>query len=138
MQTFTLIFIFALALATALQLAFTLGGGIEWLTQAWQGVFDSPLLEGVALLLSTLILMSALEIPLSLYRTFGLEARFGFNKMTLGLFVLDLVKQAALGLALGMPLVLGVLWLMGAMGEYWWLDVWLGGGRFNFLVIAGD
>ncbi|OFZ70987.1 MAG: peptidase M48, partial [Betaproteobacteria bacterium RBG_16_58_11] len=192
MQTFTLIFIFALALATALQLwlarrhiahilthktqvpaafsdkiglaahqkaadytvaktrlsfmhialdtvvllAFTLGGGIEWLTQAWQGVFDSPLLEGAALLLSTLILMSALEIPLSLYRTFGLEARFGFNKMTLGLFVLDLVKQAALGLALGMPLVLGVLWLMGAMGEYWWLYVWLAWVSFNLLIIA--
>ncbi|MBI5752459.1 MAG: M48 family metallopeptidase [Hydrogenophilales bacterium] len=125
-----------IALDAAVLLAFTLGGGIEWLTQAWQGVFDSPLLEGAALLLSTLILMSALEIPLSLYREFGLEARFGFNKMTLGLFVLDLIKQAALGLALGVPLVLGVLWLMGAMGEYWWLYVWLAWVGFNLLIIA--
>ncbi|MEK6663266.1 MAG: M48 family metallopeptidase [Pseudomonadota bacterium] len=125
-----------IALDTVVLLAFTLGGGIEWLTQAWQGVFDSPLLEGTALLLSTLILMSAIEIPLSLYRAFGLEAQFGFNKLTPGLFVLDLVKQAALGLALGVPLVLGVLWLMGAMGESWWLYVWLAWVSFNLLIIA--
>ncbi|MDP1680154.1 MAG: M48 family metallopeptidase [Burkholderiales bacterium] len=125
-----------IALDTIVLLAFTLGGGIEWLTQAWQGVFDSSLLEGTALLLSTLILMSALEIPLSLYRAFGLEAKFGFNKLTPRLFVLDLAKQAALGLALGVPLVLGVLWLMGTMGEYWWLYVWLAWVSFNLLIIA--
>ncbi len=125
-----------IALDTVVLLAFTLGGGIEWLAQAWQGVFDSPLLEGAALLLSTLILMSALEMPLSLYRTFRLEAQFGFNKITPGLFVLDLVKQAALALALGVPLVLGVLWLMGAMGEYWWLYVWLAWAGFNLLILA--
>ncbi len=125
-----------IALDVFVLLAFTLGGGIEWLTQAWQGVFNSPLLEGAALLLSTMILMSAIEIPLGLYRTFRLEARFGFNKITLGLFVLDLLKQTALGLVLGVPLVLGVLWLMGAMGEYWWLYVWLAWVGFNLLIMA--
>ncbi len=117
-------------------LAFTLGGGIEQLARAWHGVFQSPLLEGAALILSTLVLMGALDIPLSLYRTFRLEARFGFNKMTPELFALDLLKQAGLALALGIPLVLGVLWLMGAMGEYWWLYVWLAWMAFNLLIIA--
>ena len=117
-------------------LAFTLGGGIEQLARAWHGVFQSPLLEGAALILSTLLLMGALDIPLSLYRTFRLEVRFGFNKMTPELFALDLLKQAGLALALGIPLVLGVLWLMGAMGEYWWLYVWLAWIAFNLLIIA--
>ena len=117
-------------------LAFTLGGGIEQLARAWQGVFHSALLEGAALILSTLVLMGALDIPLSLYRTFRLEARFGFNKMTPELFALDLLKQTGLALALGIPLVLGVLWLMGAMGEYWWLYVWLAWMAFNLLIIA--
>ena len=117
-------------------LAFTLGGGIELLAQAWHGVFQSPLLEGAALIISALLLMGALDIPLSLYRTFRLEARFGFNKMTPELFALDLLKQTGLALALGIPLVLGVLWLMGAMGEYWWLYVWLAWMVFNLLIIA--
>jgi STE24 endopeptidase len=117
-------------------LAFTLGGGIEQLAHAWQGVFHSALLEGAALILSTLVLMGALDIPLSLYRTFRLEARFGFNKITPELFALDLLKQTGLALALGIPLVLGVLWLMGAMGEYWWLYVWLAWMAFNLLIIA--
>ena len=117
-------------------LAFTLGGGLEFLAQAWQGRLDSPLWEGAALILSTLILMAAIDIPLSLYRTFVIEARFGFNKITPKLYVLDLFKQTALALALGGPLLLCVLWLMGAMGEYWWLYVWLAWMGFNLLVIA--
>ena len=117
-------------------LAFTLGGGLEFLAQAWHGVFDSTVLEGTALILSALLLMAALDIPLSLYRTFGIEARFGFNKITPKLYILDLFKQSALALALGGPLLLGVLWLMGAMGEYWWLYVWLAWMAFNLLIIA--
>ena len=117
-------------------LAFTLGGGLEFLAQAWQGRLDSPLWEGAALILSALILMAAIDIPLSLYRTFVIEARFGFNKITPKLYVLDLFKQTALALALGGPLLLCVLWLMGAMGEYWWLYVWLAWMGFNLLVIA--
>lgn len=117
-------------------LAFTLGGGLEYLAQAWHGLFNSAVLEGTALILSALLLLAALDIPLSLYRTFGIEARFGFNKITPKLYILDLFKQTALALALGGPLLLGVLWLMGAMGEYWWLYVWLAWMAFNLLIIA--
>ena len=117
-------------------LGFTLGGGLEYLAQAWHGLIDSAVLEGAALILSALLLMAALDIPLSLYRTFGIEAHFGFNKITPKLYLLDLFKQTALALALGGPLLLGVLWLMGAMGEYWWLYVWLAWMAFNLLIIA--
>ena len=117
-------------------LAFTLGGGLQLLAQAWSGRFNSPELEGAALILSTLLLMAFIEFPLSIYRTFGIEARFGFNKVTPKLFLLDLFKHTALALALGGPLLLGVLWLMGAMGEYWWLYVWLAWVSFNLLIIA--
>ena len=117
-------------------LVFTLGGGIDYLAHVWQAVFASPVLAGTALILSTLVLMGALDIPLSLYRTFWLEARFGFNKITPELFVLDLLKQTGLALAMGIPLVMGVLWLMSAMGEYWWVYVWLAWMGFNLLIIA--
>ena len=117
-------------------LAFTLGGGLQLLAQAWQGVFASVVLEGVALILSSLLLMAAVEIPLNLYRTFGIETRFGFNKMTPKLYFFDMAKQTALALTLGVPLLLGVLWLMGAMGENWWLYVWLAWMGFNLLMIA--
>lgn len=120
----------------AVLLALTLGGGLQWLADHWRGMFSSELLEGAALILSVLALTGLVDLPLSLYRAFVIESRFGFNKMTLGLFVSDLVKQVLLGLALGGPLVLAVLWLMGAMGENWWLYVWLTWTGFNLLMIA--
>ena len=128
--------IFQHLLEAIVLLAFTLGGGLQLLAQAWSGRFNSPELEGAALILSTLLLMAFIEFPLSIYRTFGIEARFGFNKVTPKLFLLDLLKHTALALALGGPLLLGVLWLMGAMGEYWWLTVWLAWVSFNLLIIA--
>jgi STE24 endopeptidase len=66
-----------------------------------------------------------IELPFDLYRTFGIESRFGFNKMTLGMFFGDLAKHAAVGAILGLPLLFAVLWLMAGMGELWWLYVWL-------------
>jgi STE24 endopeptidase len=81
------------------------------------------------------VLLSALELPVALYRTFVIEARFGFNRMSLALFVADLAKNAALGAVLGLPLLVLVLWLMGRMGEDWWLYVWLAWIGFNVLVL---
>lgn len=125
-----------IAMEVIVLLAFTLGGGIEWLVQFWSGWFNSPLFQGAALILSALLIMAALELPLRIYSTFNLEARFGFNKMTPKLFVLDLLKQTLLALVIGLPILLGILWLMGAMGAYWWLYAWLGWMGFNLLIIA--
>jgi STE24 endopeptidase len=125
-----------LALEVALLLAFTLGGGLEALNRLWTERLGPGLWQGTALIFSVLLLISLAEIPLNAYRTFGVDERFGFNKMTPGLFVADLARQALLGVALGLPLILGVLWLMARMGENWWLYVWLAWMGFNLAVLA--
>jgi STE24 endopeptidase len=113
-------------LGAALVLVLTLGGLLQALSDAWAGAFTrGSLAHGTALLVSLFLLQGALSLPLAFYRTFVLESRFGFNRMTLRLFFADLAKQTALALALGVPLILAVLWLMERMGEYWWLYVWL-------------
>ena len=107
-------------------LALTLGGALQWLSDVWQRVLAlESLWHGAALILSVLLIKGALGLPLSLYRIFVIEERFGFNRMTWKLFVIDLVKGLAVGTVLGVPLLLAVLWLMLAAGTFWWLYVWL-------------
>ena len=114
------------ALGVAIVLAFTLGGGLQGLSQLWARVLEAgSLWHGTALLLSLFLLQGLLSLPLAFYRVFVVEQRFGFNRMTLALFLSDLAKQTALALVLGVPLLLAVLWLMQAMGEWWWLYVWI-------------
>jgi len=125
-----------LAVEAGLLLAFTLGGGIQALHDGLSGVIESPLLAGTALLLALVFISGAVELPLGLWRQFRVEARFGFNRQTLGGYVGDLVKQVVLSLAIGAPLLLLVLWLMGIMGESWWLWVWGVWMGFNLLVLA--
>ena len=119
----------------ALLLAFTLGGGIQAIATLCNGWFSSPLLQGMATLVSVLVLTSILEAPFNWYRTFRIEARYGFNKMTLKLYLMDAFKGMLIGAILGLPLLAGVLWLMGRMGEYWWLYVWAVWVGFNLLIL---
>ncbi len=116
-------------------LGFTLGGGIQMLAELWQGLLGGGLGRGVALIVSVLTIASVLELPLGWYHTFVIDARFGFNKMTLGLFLGDLLKQTLLGAAIGVPLLFGVLWLMERMGGAWWLYVWFAWMAFNLLIL---
>lgn len=123
-----------LAAAAAL-LGFTLGGGLQFLSDAWTRVFAAgAYFHGVALIASVAVISGSLELPFSLYRTFVIEARFGFNRMSLALFFADLAKQALLGALLGIPLLLCVLWLMAKMGAAWWLYAWLAWAAFNLLM----
>ncbi len=122
-------------LGACVLLLFTLGGLINWLDGMWEQVFDSELAHGVALCASVAIVSALLDLPLSIYRTFVLEARFGFNRMTPRLFVTDLLKQAVLAATFGVPLLLTVLWLMDVMGELWWFYVWVVWIGFNLLVL---
>jgi STE24 endopeptidase len=105
--------------------AFTLGGGIQWLSGLWQHMFANVIVQGIALIASVILLTSLLEAPFNLYKTFVIEARFGFNKMTFALYLIDALKELLLGALLGLPLLFGVLWLMERMGENWWLYVWV-------------
>jgi STE24 endopeptidase len=118
-------------------LVLTLGGALQFLSDAWRAVFDAGgFAHGIALIVSVAAIASLIDLPLTLYRTFVIEARFGFNKMTLKLFFADLVKQTLLGAALGIPLLAAVLWLMQRMGDAWWLYVWLTWIVFNLLVLT--
>ncbi|HEY5994367.1 MAG TPA: M48 family metallopeptidase [Gallionellaceae bacterium] len=105
-------------------LGFTLGGSIGWLAGFWEHVFGSTILQGIALFASVLLLSGLLEAPFGLYQTFVIEARFGFNKMTLALYLIDALKGVLLGALFGLPLLAGVLWMMERMGSNWWLYVW--------------
>jgi STE24 endopeptidase len=126
----------ALVSATVL-LGFTLGGGLEWLYDAWARLFEAGgYAHGIALILAVAALTGLIDLPFSIYRTFVIEAKFGFNRMTPALFVADLAKSIALGLAIGVPLLLAVLWLMAQMGDLWWLYVWLTWVGFNLLMLV--
>jgi len=122
--------------SAAVLLALTLGGGLQALSDLWQRALDpAGLWHGVALVSTVAVVLSALEIPFAVYRIFGIESRFGFSRMTPGLFVADLVRQTLLGALLGIPLVTLVLWLMGRMGALWWAYVWAAWMGFNLLVL---
>ena len=108
-----------------LLLIWTLGGALQWLDNLWRGLELAPLWTGVGFIISVTLIGSVLDIPLSAYRIFVLEQRFGFNKMTWKTFVSDLGKNLLLSLLIGIPMVALVLWLMGNAGELWWLYVWL-------------
>jgi STE24 endopeptidase len=117
-----------------LLLALTLGGGIAWLHGLWSARLDG-MAYGLAMIFSLLAVSALVDLPFSLYRQFVIEARYGFNRMTLALFCADLAKQALLGLVIGAPVIAAVLWLMAEMGAAWWWWVWLFWAGFNLLLL---
>jgi STE24 endopeptidase len=107
-----------------LLLGWTLGGGLEWLNNAWSTAGLGTLSTGTGVILSAFAIMALLEMPFSLYHTFVIEERFGFNRSTARIFIMDLVKQTLLLLLIGGPMIVLALWIMDAAGEYWWLYLW--------------
>ncbi|TAJ93486.1 MAG: M48 family peptidase [Gammaproteobacteria bacterium] len=113
-----------LSIEAALLLVWTLGGGLQWLADFWTAFGLNQIATGALFMLSFTLISAALGLPLSIYHTFYLEQRFGFNKTTPGTFVLDLLKQCLLLFVIGLPFLWVVLWLMAAAGALWWLYVW--------------
>ena len=116
-------------------LAMTLGGGLALLLQATEALPWSPLWRDVALLGGVAVVGGVIGLPFSWYRTFRLEARFGFNRTTLRVWLSDLVKGLALGIALGLPLALAILWLMARAGGAWWIYAWVVWFGFQLLML---
>lgn len=110
--------------SVAVLLAWTLGGGLDGLDRAAQAFGLTGTSGGVAVMLAFFVIGHVLDIPFDLWRTFGVEARFGFNKMTPGLYLSDQLKQLVLMLVIGTPLAWVILWLMARMGPMWWLYAW--------------
>ena len=131
--------LFEMAFAAAVLLCWTLLGGIDALNQL---VVNSPLTAyGVlapqlAMLVAFGILGGLLDLPFTLYSTFKIEERFGFNKMTFKLWLADMVKGVLVGVVIGLPIVALILWLMGSAGSLWWLWAWTAWMGFNLLVLV--
>jgi len=123
------------AVGALVVLAFTVGGGLQRLIEAWSAVLDpAGYAHGVALVVSVVLVSSLVDLPFSAVRAFVIEQRFGFNRMTPALFAADLAKQAMLSALLGIPLLFCVLWLMTRAGEAWWLYAWLTWVGFSLVV----
>ncbi|HEX4510065.1 MAG TPA: M48 family metallopeptidase [Burkholderiaceae bacterium] len=114
-------------LSAAILLGWTLLGGLDALNVVvrdaiaprWGGLAYELVLVGAFMLVGMLI-----DTPLDLWRTFRLEQRFGFNKMTPALYLADMAKSLVLSILVGGPLLAVVLWLMHAAGRAWWVWAW--------------
>jgi len=116
---------------------FTLGGGLQWIDEAWREALPhAEIFRGALVILSAFVISSLIEIPLDYYKAFVVDERFGFNKMTRSMFFTDLIKHAVVGLALGAPLLFAALWLMQGAGSWWWLYLWVLWSGFNLLMLA--
>lgn len=115
--------------------ALTLLGGLDEIQQLVGSITSHELLKQVLLIVSVSVLLGLLSMPFTIYRQFSLEERFGFNRMTPGLFVSDMIKGVVVGALLGIPLVAAVLWLMAEAGQYWWIWAWGLWAAFNLLVL---
>ena len=126
-----------LALAAAVLLGWTLLGGLDWLN-GWllDLLGPRPLLQPLALLISFAVINGLIDLPASVYQTFVIEERFGFNKMPWSLWVGDLLKSTLLSVAIGVPLAALVLWLMQATGTWWWLWTWGVWMAFSLLMLV--
>ncbi|MEJ7686200.1 MAG: M48 family metallopeptidase [Variovorax sp.] len=124
-----------MAWSAAMLLGWTLLGGLDLLNRLLLASMGGGMLQQLALLASFAVIGGLLELPFTLWQTFRLEERFGFNKMTLRLWLIDVVKSLALGAAIGLPIAALVLWLMGAAGALWWLWAWGAWMVFNLLLM---
>jgi STE24 endopeptidase len=112
-------------IGVALLLFWTLGGGLELLIQYWNGLQWGALTTGIVFIFSFFFIGSLLDLPFDLYRTFRLEAAFGFNRNTPRQYIKDRLIGVLLALLLGAPLLWVILKLMASAGQYWWLAAWL-------------
>lgn len=118
-----------------LLLMWTLGGGLEWIDQLITSMALDPMLTGIAVMLVFMLAASLLDLPFSIYSTFVIEQKYGFNRTTVKTFIIDLFKGAVLALVLGGPLLYVILWLMDQAGEFWWVYAWLVITGFSLLMM---
>jgi len=107
-----------------LLLAWTLGGGLNWIDTFLRAYAYSEIITGLAVIFGIMFISAIIDLPFTLYRTFKIEQRFGFNRMTAKQFIKDMLLQTVLTLILAVPLIAGILWLMQDASPLWWVYVW--------------
>lgn len=125
-----------MALGAALLLGWTLLGGLSALNQLLASWLGQGMGQQLGLLGAFVVVGGLIELPLSWYQTFVLEQRFGFNKMTIKLWLADLTKSSLIGALIGLPIAALILWMMGATGGLWWFWTWLFWMGFNLLLLV--
>ena len=123
------------AWSTAVLLGWTLLGGLDVLNKALLAWIGPGLPQQLALLAAFAAIGGLLELPFTLWQTFRLEERFGFNKMTFRLWLADAVKGTFVGALVGLPIAALILWIMGATGAFWWAWAWATWMGFNLLLM---
>ena len=106
-------------------LLLTLGGGINAAFVFWAAQITSPLWAGIVALATIFLVMTLIDIPTSLYQTFVIEEKYGFNKSTVNQFVKDHLIQLGLSVVIGFPLLALILWVMDSVGSLWWFWTWV-------------
>ena len=126
------------AVAQALFLtALTIGGGLQWIDDAWRTILQNhEIIRGALVICSAMLISSLIDLPFEYYKTFTVDEKFGFNKMTKAMFYGDLVKHSLVGLALGLPILFAALWLMQGAGAYWWFYLWVVWSLFNIVMLT--
>lgn len=124
------------ALEAAMLLGWTLLGGLDWLNQTLLAALGGGMVQQLSLLAAFALIGGLVGLPLAWWSTFRIEERFGFNKMTLSLWLGDLLKGALVGALVGLPIAALVLWLMGAAGASWWVWAWGVWMAFNLLALV--
>lgn len=124
-----------LAWGAAIVLAWTLLGGLSYVNEWLADVMGHGIVQQVCLLVAFMAIGSLLDLPFTLYQTFVIEERFGFNKTSLNLWLQDFAKSLLLSALIGIPFITLVIWMMGATGPWWWLWVWGVWMGFNLLAL---
>ncbi len=123
----------------AVLLGWTLLGGLEALNTLVLELLPAGtpgLVYQLALLTAFALIGGLLDLPWELWNTFRIEQRFGFNRMSLHLYLFDLAKGVAVGAVIGLPIAALILWLMGTAGRWWWLWAWGSWMGFNLLMLV--
>ena len=125
-----------IVVSAVVTLLFTLGGGIQLINNYLLEFTSYPISQGVLIIGIFTLINAVLDLPFSWYKTFSIEQKFGFNKMTKRLFIFDLFKGILLAIIIGVPLLYAILWLMTNMGSLWWLWVFAVLVGFNLLILV--
>jgi len=125
-----------LLVSTGMLIVFTLLGGLQWLSLQVFQLTGPGMSYQLALLAAFTVISGLVDLPLDYYKQFNLEQRFGFNKMTPGLFFADMLKGALLAAAIGLPLIWLVLTLMEKSGALWWFYAWAVWSGFQLLMMV--
>lgn len=123
--------------SVAILLGFTLFGGLQHLSLYFSTWFDiNSTIYQISIIVGFTVISSLISLPFDYYYQFHLEEKFGFNKMTPGLFFSDLIKQSIVGAIIGLPLIWIIITLMDQAENLWWLYTWIVWSVFQLVMMV--